>query len=143
LFSRGLRLQFGVEISIPFQQHSNTLSESNDDKPRENRSKRVAQGSAIRQGGKHVFQVAYRVSTLKPKPSAITQPGAVVFADLVEAESGKNDERPILRQAVDYVGRKGSGAPVFQNRSALWFAPPDYDGRKIQGAFRSPPTIPK
>ena len=30
-----------------------------------------------------------------------TQPDAEVLADLVEAESGKNDERPVLRQAVE------------------------------------------
>lgn len=30
-----------------------------------------------------------------------TQPDAEVLADLVEAESGKDDDRPILRQAVD------------------------------------------
>lgn len=30
-----------------------------------------------------------------------TQPDAVVLADFVEAESGKNDDRPILRQAVE------------------------------------------
>lgn len=30
-----------------------------------------------------------------------TQPDAVVLGDFVEAETGKNDDRPILRQAVD------------------------------------------
>ena len=37
-----------------------------------------------------------------------TQPDAVVFADLVEAESGKNDERPILRQAVDLCRKESA-----------------------------------
>lgn len=37
-----------------------------------------------------------------------TQPDAVVLADLVEAESGKNDERPILRRAVELARREGA-----------------------------------
>ena len=37
-----------------------------------------------------------------------TKPDAVVLADMVEAESGKNDDRPILRQAVELC-RKESG----------------------------------
>jgi DNA invertase Pin-like site-specific DNA recombinase len=37
-----------------------------------------------------------------------TQPDAVVLADLVEAETGKNDERPILRQAVDLCRKESA-----------------------------------
>lgn len=37
-----------------------------------------------------------------------TQPEAVVLADFVEAESGKNDERPILRQAVELCRKEGA-----------------------------------
>ena len=37
-----------------------------------------------------------------------TQPEAVVLADMVEAESGKNDDRPILRQAVDLCRKESA-----------------------------------
>lgn len=37
-----------------------------------------------------------------------TQPDAVVLADLVEAESGKNDGRPILRQAVELCRKESA-----------------------------------
>jgi len=37
-----------------------------------------------------------------------TQPDAKVLADLVEAESGKNDERPILRQAVELCRKENA-----------------------------------
>jgi DNA invertase Pin-like site-specific DNA recombinase len=37
-----------------------------------------------------------------------TQPDAVVLADMIEAESGKNDERPILRQAVELCRKESA-----------------------------------
>lgn len=37
-----------------------------------------------------------------------TQPGAVVLADMVEAETGKNDDRPVLRQAVELCRKEGA-----------------------------------
>ena len=37
-----------------------------------------------------------------------TQPGSVVLADMVEAESGKNDDRPILRQAVELCRKESA-----------------------------------
>lgn len=37
-----------------------------------------------------------------------TQPDAVVLADMVEAESGRNDDRPILRQAVEMARRENA-----------------------------------
>lgn len=37
-----------------------------------------------------------------------TQPDAVVLADMVEAETGKNDERPILRQAVELCRKESA-----------------------------------
>jgi DNA invertase Pin-like site-specific DNA recombinase len=37
-----------------------------------------------------------------------TQPDSVVLADMVEAESGKNDDRPILRQAVELCRKESA-----------------------------------
>jgi len=37
-----------------------------------------------------------------------TQPNAQVLADFVEAESGRNDERPILKQAVDLCRKESA-----------------------------------
>lgn len=37
-----------------------------------------------------------------------TQPDAIVLADLIEAESGKNDERPVLRQAVELCRKESA-----------------------------------
>ncbi len=37
-----------------------------------------------------------------------TQPDAVVLGDFVEAETGKNDDRPILRQAVDLCRKESA-----------------------------------
>lgn len=37
-----------------------------------------------------------------------TQPNAVVLADMVEAESGRNDDRPILRQAVELCRKESA-----------------------------------
>ena len=37
-----------------------------------------------------------------------TKPDAVVLGDFVEAESGKNDDRPILRQAVDLCRKESA-----------------------------------
>jgi DNA invertase Pin-like site-specific DNA recombinase len=37
-----------------------------------------------------------------------TKPDAVVLADMVEAESGKNDDRPILRQAVELCRKESA-----------------------------------
>jgi DNA invertase Pin-like site-specific DNA recombinase len=38
----------------------------------------------------------------------LTQPDSIVLADMVEAESGKNDERPILRQAVELCRKESA-----------------------------------
>ena len=37
-----------------------------------------------------------------------TQPDSIVLADMIEAESGKNDERPILRQAVELCRKESA-----------------------------------
>src|SRR5215831_9593910 len=37
-----------------------------------------------------------------------TQPDAVVLADMVEAESGKDDDRPVLRNAIELCRKEGA-----------------------------------
>ena len=37
-----------------------------------------------------------------------TQPDAVVLADMIEAESGKNDERPVLKRAVELCRKESA-----------------------------------